>query len=97
MLSQVLVLGFGDHLFDATQQMGVALPFGIFENVVAVQTIDDEDAVKRIAENIRGHVAAAAIADGVNRYVFGGKHPQPSVDATDAPTGFVGMHDVTLA
>src|ERR1022692_220459 len=96
MRGQLFVGCFGDHLLDPTQEMGIALPLRIFEHIVAVQSIDDEDTVKRWAENLRGNVAAATVADGVNRHVFRGEHPQPGVDAANAPTGLVGMHDLTL-
>jgi len=93
---QLCIGCFGDHLLDPTQQMSIALALGVFEYIVAVQAINDEDAVKSIAENLGGHIAAAAVADGVNRHVWRGKHPQPGVDAADAPTGLVGMDDAAL-
>ena len=96
MRSQLGVGCFADHFFDATQEMGIALSLGIFEHIIAIQTVDNEDAVKSVAENFRGHVAAATVADGVNRHVWRGEHPQPGIDAANAPTGLVGMHDAAL-
>src|SRR5262249_8554560 len=56
---------------------------------------DDEVTVEVGAEDFLRHVAATARADSIDGGVFAGKHPEPGAGAADAPTGFVGMEDLS--
>lgn len=85
------------QVLAAAQDVGVAAALGIVEDIVGLQTVDDEETVEVRAKNIFGHVVAAAAANGVNGDVLRTEDPQPGIDVADAPTGFVGMNDVGAA
>ena len=59
--------------------MGVAAALGDLENVVDLQTIDDQVAVEVVAEDVFGNVAAAAVANDIDGSVLGAEDPEPGV------------------
>src|SRR3990167_9320812 len=74
--------------------MAIALAFGVTEKFIGFAAIDDEVAVEVGAENFLRHIAAAAVANGVDGGVLAGEDPQPGVGAADAPAGLVGVDDL---
>src|ERR1700688_866108 len=79
--------------------MAVAPALGDFENVVGFQAIDHEVAVETGTEDFLGNLMTAcafAGTDDINSGLLAAEDPQPGVQATDAPAGFIGMHDVAL-
>src|ERR1700676_2501707 len=80
--------------------MTVALALRILENVVGLEAIDDEEAIEVGAKNFFGDSVAAcafAGANGVDRDLLVGKDPQPGVESANAPTGFIGVHNLGAA
>jgi hypothetical protein len=88
------------HFVEASEQMAVALPFGVLQNVVGLEAVDDQVAVEVGTEDFLGNLVAASArtaSDGVDGQVLVGENPQPGIDGVDAPAGLVGMDDVAAA
>jgi hypothetical protein len=94
-----LFLG-GDDIVEsltAAKQVAVTTTFGDFKHVVAFQAVHHQVAVEIGAEDLFGDLMATgthATADDVDGRHLAAKHPQPGVEAADAPAGLVGMDDM---
>jgi len=87
-------------LFGPAQQMSVALPLLVVENIVTAIAVDYDEAIEVGAEYVVWDSLSAgtgAGANGVIRDVLIGEHPQPGVDGFDSPTGLINMDDVGFA
>src|SRR5262245_24817232 len=93
----MLLIAVGNEIaqvLGAAEEVAVALPLGIVQDGIRVETIDNQTAVKVRAENFFGDLMATATADGIDGDVGIAEDPQPRVDGADPPAGFVGVDDV---
>jgi hypothetical protein len=96
-----LLLG-GNNVVEvlvAPEQVAVAAALGDVEHVVAFQAVHYQVDIEVRTEDVLGNLVATGTHTGpdhVDGCRFAAEDPQPGVEASDSPAGFVGMNDVAL-